>query len=370
MTVLPQELVDAIVSNLNDKASLEACSLTAKAFVPPSQRLLFDRMNFAVALVSRVSEIFSQSPHLVAFIRIAEIETSRTLEDCIALESLLRILLRGKLQRLSIRGNLDRIPATLRQTLADLISQSSLQTVELMISRNAPFPLLATALASCRSVSFSCQSIGFAGHCSESAAVEDPGDGAPLANSVEELVVTVWGTSGDFFRHPDIVRCLGRLRRLEIHLRGFMAIRPACCTTLTGLTIYDFAASRSRLFPHLPALRILTLWSGISRFAAELSLIAEKLPTAIPLLEVLTIVAAAKTQHPPPFEQIPRPEVDAGLAALLRLREVRFTLLDGYGGPIEPSGYRDCFERELPQARSAGLLAFTFTKCLQHRFCE
>ncbi|KAF7341744.1 hypothetical protein MSAN_02073200 [Mycena sanguinolenta] len=370
MVALPQELVDTIVNNLDDKASWKSCSLAAKAFVPPSQRLLFEEMTFPTEaeLLGMLSELFSESPHLAGFIRWVTIETSRTLAVCSVLESLLRTLLRGQIQRLSVRGNLDRIPLTLRQAILELIYQPSVQTLDLVTFGDCPSSLLAIALASCRKVSFVCQGISV--DSSGAGPVEDA-PGALVNCAVEELEATVWGSSRDSLQQSGIFRNLGRLWRLEIHLRDLMAIRSACCATLTHLTLYDIGTSTSRQFPHLEALRFLTLWSKISRFAEELALIAKSLSTAVPLLEILTIVASAKFPYPPPFtNEIPRPEIDAGLATLLRLKEVNFTLLDGYGGPMEPARYRECFERVLPQALQANLLTFTFTGELQQNFFE
>ncbi|KAJ6453779.1 hypothetical protein C8R45DRAFT_1223081 [Mycena sanguinolenta] len=368
MVALPQELVDAIVNNLDDRASWKSCSLTAKAFVPPSQRLLFDQITFPMEaeLLGMLSELFSESPHLVGFVRWATIETSRNLEHRLALESLLRTLLRGQIQRLSVRGNLDRVPRTLLQAITDLVSRSSVQTLDLVTFGDCPSSLLAIALASCRKVSFVCQGI-FA----DSSGVEPLNDyTGGLVSCVEELEATIWGTSSDSLQRSDILRKLGRLRRLEVHLRDLMVVRSACSATLTHLTLYDLGASRSRQFPRLEALRFLTLWSEISRFAEDLSFIAENVSIAVPLLEVLTVFVSAKSQDPPPFNEISRPEIDVGLATLLHLKEVNFTLLNGYGGPIDPARYRECFERALPQALQANLLTFTFTGELQHNFFD
>jgi hypothetical protein len=52
MVSLPQELIDDIVSYVEDRPSQEACSLVAKTFALPSQRLLFRRMSFVLHWIS------------------------------------------------------------------------------------------------------------------------------------------------------------------------------------------------------------------------------------------------------------------------------------------------------------------------------
>jgi hypothetical protein len=122
--------------------------------------------------------------------------------------------------------------------------------------------------------------------------------------------------------------------------------------------IFHTAAAGFRKFPRLEALHSLTLWAEMSKWPAELSAIAASLPTAVPLLEVLTM-AVVTNYYSPPLEHTSYPEIDAALAILLHLREMKLTLMEGYSNHVDPIPYRQCFEAALPQALEAGLLTFT-----------
>ncbi|KAJ7919591.1 hypothetical protein B0H13DRAFT_2268435 [Mycena leptocephala] len=366
MVSLPQELIDDIVSYVEDRPSQEACSLVAKTFALPSQRILFRRMSFvtldfglpdaATRRLQQAAEIFAESPHLVPFVRTLEILMLRTLEGCAALEAILRALRVGKVRHLTIRGSLDHIRSSLRERIAEFIFQASLQDVVFITLGVAHPSLIADAFASCSKVSLSCQYISD----SDSLGVEmyQPQEKTGGHAHVEELIVMIGGGSGNFFSRPNISQCMGRLRHLEIHLDDFLVIHAACRTTLTHLTLYNFSAAGFRKFPRLEALHSLTLWAEMSKWPAELSAIAASLPTAVPLLEVLTM-AVVTNYYSPPLEHTSYPEIDAALAILLHLREMKLTLMEGYSNHVDPIPYRQCFEAALPQALEAGLLTFT-----------
>ncbi|KAJ7466763.1 hypothetical protein B0H11DRAFT_2047616 [Mycena galericulata] len=97
MAQLPHELIDAILEDVLD-SSLVACSLTARAFVPVSQRRLFRWMTLSnIAAYERTARLLASSPHLWQHFRFLAIDIKQNpcLIDFLSLPSIKCFALAG-----------------------------------------------------------------------------------------------------------------------------------------------------------------------------------------------------------------------------------------------------------------------------------
>ncbi|KAJ6566549.1 hypothetical protein B0H19DRAFT_1066839 [Mycena capillaripes] len=81
MSLLPQELIDAILDELCGTAintTLKSCSLVAHAFLVPSQRRLFRFLTLTSKTVPIVSSGFIERPHLASYVRDLHIDLHLT----------------------------------------------------------------------------------------------------------------------------------------------------------------------------------------------------------------------------------------------------------------------------------------------------
>ncbi|KAJ6562133.1 hypothetical protein B0H19DRAFT_1259730 [Mycena capillaripes] len=96
MISLPQELIDAIVSLVDDSESLKACSLVSTAFVAPAQRIILrslyieqtssssrrsGRNEQAILSIHRAHAALQASPHISSYIRELKIRVYAPLSD-------------------------------------------------------------------------------------------------------------------------------------------------------------------------------------------------------------------------------------------------------------------------------------------------
>ncbi|KAJ7111273.1 hypothetical protein C8R44DRAFT_883094 [Mycena epipterygia] len=144
VTVLGPAIIDLILTDVDDEASLRECALTSRLFLLPAQRLLFREisipteqrferryMNGVSDMVERLSDILSSSPHLLAFVREVNIGSMYGETGWNLLEVLLRILGRAKLERFSTHAPFDTAPPNICVALTALFAQPSLQDDEI-----------------------------------------------------------------------------------------------------------------------------------------------------------------------------------------------------------------------------------------------
>ncbi|KAF7347186.1 hypothetical protein MVEN_01473400 [Mycena venus] len=152
MAFIPQELIDAIVSGIDDMCSLKACALAGSMFRKPSQRTIFHSLELnKLALLGRACRLFCDSPHIPAYITrlnigftwkasAAEVEN---LPDIFSkLENVQRFTLGG------IRhGDFSDVP-TFPSVLLDFLARQPLRELYIFfsdISKTVFFRLLATS---------------------------------------------------------------------------------------------------------------------------------------------------------------------------------------------------------------------------------
>ncbi|KAJ7028316.1 hypothetical protein C8F04DRAFT_1266034 [Mycena alexandri] len=134
MMDLPQELIDAILGDVVGNENLEACALTARVFLAPSQRRLFRRMCLRWDSSSRVASAFpralsflQENPHLALYFRDLTFDLPKSHADQSTLEAVLRML--GNLERVAINGygqEWDELLGSLTSAILTTISLPSL----------------------------------------------------------------------------------------------------------------------------------------------------------------------------------------------------------------------------------------------------
>ncbi|KAJ6476977.1 hypothetical protein C8R45DRAFT_368351 [Mycena sanguinolenta] len=156
---LPQELVDAILAEVDDVALLKACSLVESRFRVPSQRILLDRITLSG---------MSESPHVATYITTLYLclhipNTNAPTVDTESLQWVLRHLV--NVRRLTLCGFYGRrwlgqlpwtsLPPAQSEAVLDFVSQQNLDRLAVECISALSGEALVTFLTSARSVSFS-----------------------------------------------------------------------------------------------------------------------------------------------------------------------------------------------------------------------
>lgn len=112
MSELPQELIDAIIDQIDEAESLKACSLAATSFVATSQRRIFcslrlwaaegDVYDNEGANLTAVDALLTASPHLASYILDLTLDISFLRDEQIIIERLLHSL--PNVEHLFIQG--------------------------------------------------------------------------------------------------------------------------------------------------------------------------------------------------------------------------------------------------------------------------
>ncbi|KAJ6493223.1 hypothetical protein C8R45DRAFT_928000 [Mycena sanguinolenta] len=166
MPFLAQELVDAILAEVDDLASLKACSLVEPRFRVPSQRILLCSVtlsgcnpesgwssgndclaeNFGAART-----LLEESPQVSAYITTLQLRLHLPVLDTESLEWVLRQLVNVRRLILGgLCGRLDwnRLPSTLTEAVVDLMSRQQLHHLRVHRVTDIPGEILLTAARS------------------------------------------------------------------------------------------------------------------------------------------------------------------------------------------------------------------------------
>jgi hypothetical protein len=139
MTNLPQELIEAIIEEVDDPDALKACSTTAAAFLVPSQRSIFRcvRLRGTIAdegtsnLVA-AEDLFSASPHLAFYIQALDMDIPPEKSHQHITKVLLYIM--PRVRRLVIHGcfsDWSGVGGELAAALRDVITRPSLERLHI-----------------------------------------------------------------------------------------------------------------------------------------------------------------------------------------------------------------------------------------------
>ncbi|KAJ6582722.1 hypothetical protein DFH09DRAFT_1145778 [Mycena vulgaris] len=169
----PAIILSIFQSILDDAMDFRSpCALASRPLLIPAQRLLFRHIYTRVEqtyggsldpvreCLRRLSDVFTSSPHLLAFVRKVQLGSMYSQGGWDAMQILLQTLQPAKIERFSISGAVDDMPANVRAALAGVLSQPSLQDVTFTIWGNVRPEMVAAAFASCRKVCIACSGIG------------------------------------------------------------------------------------------------------------------------------------------------------------------------------------------------------------------
>ncbi|KAJ7134027.1 hypothetical protein C8R43DRAFT_1110291 [Mycena crocata] len=154
--MIPQELVEAIVDEIDDTLSLKACALVSPSFLSPSQRNLFRSFTLNTRRTSECCNRLTESPHIAPHISALTIHLNNLFIDGTpGLEELLDKL--DNVRRCTIRGSSThtwKAMITVTQPLLKFIERQSLLELHLLSIMELSRPTLAFFLSSAARLSF------------------------------------------------------------------------------------------------------------------------------------------------------------------------------------------------------------------------
>ncbi|KAJ7277939.1 hypothetical protein C8J57DRAFT_175599 [Mycena rebaudengoi] len=150
---LPPEILNAIVHEVDDAASLRRCSLVSTTFLHPSQQCLFRSLHLHPDDIQPAHTLFQSSPHLAIYVRDVkfDLEESWTQNLNYVLVPFLLDML-SNIVSLRVRGtsanfSLANVPP-LTSALCHALALPSLERFELANISDMPPSLLLTAVSS------------------------------------------------------------------------------------------------------------------------------------------------------------------------------------------------------------------------------
>ncbi|KAJ6567957.1 hypothetical protein DFH09DRAFT_1080871 [Mycena vulgaris] len=322
--MLPQELVDAVVHEVEDKKSLRACALASSCFLETSQRILFRslKLNNHPTATGAWSTRLSESPHIAAYITNLSLLLSIRYTSPPEVQSLTDLL--GKLiniRRCTLAGEPSSrwaVLAPVATSVVHFIQQQPLVELHILWLRGIPLSILAVLVSSARTVSFftSDPDIGTPGI--------HPG-GVPTSNPTSLLLSHGCTTLCDVLARTEFSCYMKNVRQLGIRSLGPTAeysgkLIFAVASTLETIRL-ECDVLRDSTIPPLPpltALRFIDLVHGSFTVKEEpwlisnLSLLLAASPST---LEEISIAYSRinRVFHPPYFQ----PETTAALNRLL-----------------------------------------------------
>ncbi|KAJ7143775.1 hypothetical protein C8R44DRAFT_973626 [Mycena epipterygia] len=151
---IPQEIIDAIVDNVEDMATFKACSLVCWAFVPASRTHMFRAisLNMLNDAPHKIYAMLEQNPQIAFYIHDVTIyrshDTNLWMQQGSPLPAVLSML--SHIRRFSIFGCwgdwLD-VPAPLASGILRIISLGTLDRLHILTAANVPAALLHSALS-------------------------------------------------------------------------------------------------------------------------------------------------------------------------------------------------------------------------------
>ncbi|KAJ7489007.1 hypothetical protein FB451DRAFT_1362029 [Mycena latifolia] len=389
MPDFPQELIDAIIDEVPD-SSLPACSLTAAAFVPSSQRRLFRWMSLSkLGAYERTAALLTMSPHLGKYVRYLALEVRDLPKDYPQLKAILAVL--TDIERLTIGGQGGRDQFAQNPRLIELLSLPSLRCFGLHHLSAVPSSVVSCAFASFEEVALSYLDIADDEHQGPekvslarlSINERDPEseDGLPPFD-LWHLIITAdqYDAIIAFVLHPKQSPYMKYIERLSIvfppvleaHQPRFRQLLTACANTLEHLEL-ELETPLLGL-PELPALSSLELWLDIDLVKTPdffTSIIVQTAACA-PHLEFLSLSLLDRPKRLPHRQlQFTRsaaewPALDAALMDMRDLQEVHVSLRHFVWDSERYAAFVPFIELKLPRAYDAALLSFSPQSAFGH----
>ncbi|KAJ7291776.1 hypothetical protein C8J57DRAFT_1588409 [Mycena rebaudengoi] len=383
MTFIPQELVDAIIVEIDrsDVPTLRSCALAAKVFVRQSQKMLFWSISFDVAHVGPTGTVkmghtlLRESPHLAHHVKClyTDIFLEGSDVDQRSLVDILRWL--PNVERLHLNGDYQSwsgLLSDLRLEISSCLTRYPLKEFGLENIFNIPSPLLFTAASALPLMSLSRvhmdprepQDIGTTLHLE------------PITRHLRALIVSGDNSVLEFLLYPRTPRYIDQVQMLMInisHLRRGQMISAVAQTVrhlvleLQGNDLISWVPQMLAL-PQQPPLRNLTfrvkfLDYGTLRhiFSAILSL-CPQFPSLHAVAVVFDTVEQTTENEYSPFLDVFFRRVDHCLSACGSLRRMcwmrAFQSASAASLQEISQKFTAFLEGQLPRLHAAGILHF------------
>ncbi|KAJ6571473.1 hypothetical protein B0H19DRAFT_1130051 [Mycena capillaripes] len=334
MSFIPPELVEAIVCEVNDFASLKACSLAGFAFRYSSQRILLRYLTLGdwargpKTSCRAVSIFLQESPHIAAYITCLKIYLSIAATSSEERESLLNILrLLPNVRRCIVDGDSARylwsdLTEQIVSVLLDFLARQPLRDLHVLALLRVPLPAFFHLLRAAPTIYFF--DVSIAG---------DPGDlpalPPPHPSSMTRLGLAVrCQTICKLLARPQLAFYTAALRHLEVRLdNSYVHGRALICSSAHTLSRLHFnCRAASTVFPddtlsYLPVLRYIEfrieLCAYTNPWFANV-ILAILVPNAAPALAELVVtfpVQIIESDLPPGISSNLLHALDAGLVA-------------------------------------------------------
>ncbi|KAF7347189.1 hypothetical protein MVEN_01473700 [Mycena venus] len=218
MTFVPQELVDAIVSEIDDVPSLKACALTGSVFRDPSQRILLRSLSLNQDFRGS-STLLDESPHVNAYIICLTIrldwnpsvtDIERFQEILVKLAIVRQCIMSGMGEEFRVGYHTPTFPSA----LLCFLRRQPLQELNVLHWYNVPPAVILRFLATAPMVSF------FNVYVNEDTEVPTPDAQQSSAKPLEELIFEINANSVRMlFTQPRFKSHTKALRRLSLVAR-------------------------------------------------------------------------------------------------------------------------------------------------------
>ncbi|KAJ7281960.1 hypothetical protein C8J57DRAFT_1463973 [Mycena rebaudengoi] len=390
MAFLAQELIYAIIDEVELDQTLRSCALVSTAFLVPSQRRLFRTISLSILTWKRIRgnlfasalDVFTASPHLASYVRGLYIMITDMPALHAPLTSLLPLLCNVEqfgIDAVHKSWKENTMPSTLKASLLNFLGRPSLQSLTLARIKEVPSTLIIYTLLNVRSVSFT--DIGI---IREDEFLPVRGDVAkmPTTSSDHLTLGTFAPADVAFMLEQETIGHLHQLRRLDLNvytdldhtdwfhaplqryssLRGFEKLALQCSGTLQHLELNFSGTLYPVKLPTLPALRFLHLNAHIQdalHLPDALLLTIENIHVSMPCIELLVFELRSRLSDL--YTDLIRAPVnldkaDDALMASLCKAEFRPS---AFLAPIDYSSFVLGVRNMLPRADTAGLLTFT-----------
>ncbi|KAJ6465628.1 hypothetical protein C8R47DRAFT_1154708 [Mycena vitilis] len=265
MAQLAQELIDAIVDELEDKDDLCTCALAARTFLHPSQRRLFrslslrwDGVSSRSAVLDRAVAFTDRFPHLIPHVREVSLDIPSNTENQVTLGRVLRML--GNIEHLTVHGRdmrWKRVVPALASTMSDILSLPTLERLELFRIGLISSAFVFHAASSVRALTLYCVSGGGG---------QDVLSDGRANTHLEGLFLPGWNSGRSLLRTCPFLLSAQNLRHLagSYELGHHRTLTAASSLHLRYLELECGSFLYELNLPYLPALRSLSLSFAVS----------------------------------------------------------------------------------------------------------
>ncbi|KAJ7032039.1 hypothetical protein C8F04DRAFT_671817 [Mycena alexandri] len=301
MIPLPQELVDAIIDQVDEVTTVKSCTLVSGPFLSSAQRKLFrvarilaGRRNLSLA---DYSHFLSESPHIASYIRDLDIRAHPMTEPA-ALIHILAVVRNVECFTLTIVEMPKNNPA-FTAALLDCVCRPTLRRLHLLYMQGVPSTILSAAMA-VPAVSF--------WHISMDATEELPQ--SDFTPRIRQLSLLNSGSAVldicNFLLHPRKLLYTTHIEYVQIRMDPDSAsydhrFLSACARTLKFLAIDPGALVDTINLPYLPfvlGVEIEIYIDHSRQLPRHFPSTLERLASSLPIVETITLSFVVEPLHP------------------------------------------------------------------------